>query len=271
MNMELSIIITSYRNPELLKVCIDSIKKNYTGRDCEMIISDSATEEKTDMMMREDYPEIIFLPSQKNIGFSGTVNRGLEVARGDYILILNGDIIVKKDSVERLLTFIKNTPGAGIVGPQLLNFNETLQPSTFRFHKLMTIIYRRTFLGKSVFGKKHIDWFTMKNFDHRSTREVDWIMGSSLMVSGEAAKKVGLMDHRFKLYFEDTDWCRRFWENGCKVIYFPESQMYHYHGRGSADKSVFRALISNRLTWIHILSAIKYFMKYFGKPVPKHN
>jgi len=269
--MELSIIITSYKNPELLKVCIDSIKKNHISDDCEIIVADSATEEKTEIMMREDYPEIKFIASRENIGFSGTVNKGLAVARGKYLLILNGDIIVKKDAIIKLLNYIGSHPDVGIVGPQLLNFNETFQPSTFRFYTPLTIVFRRTFLGKFSFAKKHLDRFLMKDFDHKSIRDVDWMMGSSLMVSRQAVEKVGAMDHRFKLYFEDTDWCRRFWEKGYKVIYFPEAQMYHYHGRGSASGSVLRALTSNKLTWMHIASAIKYFIKYAGKSLPKHN
>jgi GT2 family glycosyltransferase len=120
------------------------------------------------------------------------------------------------------------------------------------------------------FAKKHLDWFTMKNFDHQAVTEVDWIMGSSLLASRRAIDKVGLMDERFKLYFEDTDWCRRFWENDYKVIYLPEAQMYHYHGRGSKNKSVLTSLFSNRLTWLHIASAVKYFWKYAGKPLPQH-
>ncbi|MFA6383053.1 MAG: glycosyltransferase family 2 protein [Parcubacteria group bacterium] len=269
--MELSIIITSYKNPELLQVCIDSIKKNYASDDCEIIVADSATEEKTEIMMREDYPGIKFIASRKNIGFSGTVNNGFAVARGRYLLILNGDIIVKKDAIKKLLDYISNHPDVGIVSPQLLNFNETFQPSTFRFYTPLTIVFRRTFLGKFSFAKKHLDRFLMKDFDHKSIRNVDWVMGSSLMTSRQAVEKVGVMDHQFKLYFEDTDWCRRFWEKGYRVVYFPEAQMYHYHGRGSASGSVFRALISNKLTWMHIASAIKYFIKYAGKPLPEHN
>lgn len=269
--MELSIIVTSYKNPELLKVCIDSIKRNITLTDYELIVSDSATEEKTELLMNEEYPEIKFLSSVENIGFSGTVNYGLGIATGKYILILNGDIIVKKDAIEKLLDYIKNNPRVGIVGPQLLNFNETLQPSTFRFYTPLTIVYRRTFLGKLGFAKKHLENFLMKDFDHQSVREVDWIMGSSLMTSRLAVEKVGFMDHQFNLYFEDTDWCRRFWEQGFKVIYLPQAQMYHYHGRGSAGKGVIKLLLSNRLTWIHIASAIKYFVKYFGKETPKHS
>jgi len=269
--MELSIIITSYRNPELLKVCIDSICRNIEILDYEIIVADSATEEKTELMMESDYPNIRFIASKENIGFSGTVNGGLKVAQGEHILILNGDTIVKKETIERLLDYIKKNPDAGIVAPQLLNFNETYQSSTFRFYTPLTIVYRRTFLGKLGFARKHLSRFLMKDFDHQSIREVDWVMGSALMTSRQAIEKVGLMDDQFKLYFEDTDWCRRFWECGYRVIYFPEAQIYHYHGRGSASKGVFRSLLSNKLTWIHIGSAIKYFIKYFGKPLPKHN
>lgn len=269
--MELSIIITSYKNPELLKVCIDSIKKNVEKVNYEIIVADSATEEKTTLMMDGDYPEIKFIASKENIGFSGTVNNGLSVAQGEYIFILNGDTIVKKDTVEKLLEYIKNSPSTGIAAPQLLNFNETYQPSTFRFYTPLTIVYRRTFLGKLGFAKKHLNNFLMKDFDHQSEREVDWVMGSALMTSRQAVEKVGKMDDQFKLYFEDTDWCRRFWEHGYKVIYFPEAQIYHYHGRGSASKGVLRSLISNKLTWIHIASAVKYFIKYFGRPIPRHN
>lgn len=269
--MELSIIITSYKNPELLKVCIDSIKKNYAGGDYEIIVADSASSEKTEMMMREDYSEIKFRPFRNNVGFQHLVKAGLQASLGKYILILNGDIITKKDSIEKLLDFLKNNPAVGIVGPQLLNFNETLQYSCCRFYSPLTIIYRRTLLGKFGFAKKHLDRFLMKDYDHKTPKEVDWLMGSSLMTSRQTIEKIGLMDNRFKMYMEDVDWCRRFWENGFKVVYFPSSQMYHYHGRGSADKSILRSLFLNRLTWIHIGSAIKYFLKYAGKPLPKHN
>ncbi|MDO8241122.1 MAG: glycosyltransferase family 2 protein [Candidatus Moranbacteria bacterium] len=269
--MELSIIVTHYKNPELLKTCLESITQNVSLSNYEIIVSDSETEERTETMMKEYFPEIKFLPAKENVGFSLTVNNGLAIAKGKYILILNGDIIVKKDSVENLLDYIKNNPDVGIAGPQLLNFNETSQPSTFRFYTPLTIVYRRTPLGKLSFAKKHLDKFLMKDFDHQSVKEVDWIMGSALMTSRVAVEKVGLMDDRFKLYFEDTDWCRRFWEQGLKVIYFPGSQMFHYHGRGSAGKSVIQSLLSNRLTWIHIASAIKYFLKYSGKEIPKHN
>lgn len=221
--------------------------------------------------MREDYPDIKFFPFEKNVGFQELVKKGIEASAGEYILILNSDIVVKRNSIEGLLKFLRDNPDVGIAGPQLINFNETLQYSCFKFYTPLTILYRRTFLGHMGFAKKHLDNFLMKNFDHQNRKEVDWIMGSALITSRRAIEKVGLMDSRFRMYLEDTDWCRRFWENGYKVIYFPEPQMYHYHGRGSAGKNVLASLMFNRLTWVHIQSAIKYFIKYYGKPLPKHN
>lgn len=268
--MELSIIITSYKNPELTKVCIDSIIRNCRLADYEIIVADSETEEKTRMMMREDYPNVKFFPFNKNVGFQELVKKGIEASIGEYILILNADIIVKKNSIEKLLDFIKKNPEVGIAGPQLINFNETLQYSCFKFYSPLTILYRRTFLGRMSFAKKHLDSFLMKDFDHKSQKEVDWIMGSALITSRKAVEKVGFMDSRFRMYLEDTDWCRRFWEKGYKVVYFPEPQMYHYHGRGSAGKSVLKSLMFNRLTWVHIESAMKYFIKYYKKPLPQH-
>ena len=268
--MELSIIITSYKNPDLTKVCIDSIRRNCSLGSYEIIVADSETGEKTKLMMREDYPEIKFFPFEKNMGFQELVRKGIAASVGEYVLILNADIIVKKNSIEQLLDFIKSHPEVGVAGPQLINFNETLQFSCFKFYTPLTILYRRTFLGKMGFARKHLDNFLMKDFDHKSIKEIDWLMGSALITSKKAIKKVGLMDSRFKMYMEDTDWCRRFWENGYKVIYFPFSRMYHYHGRGSAGKSVLKSLLSNRLTWVHIVSAIKYFLKYSGKPLPAH-
>lgn len=271
--MELSIIVTSYKNPELLKVCIDSIKKNLTLKDYEIIVAENEAEDRTGLMMKEDYPEITYLPYKSNPGLSFLVNNAYEKTHGDYILILNGDIIIKKDAIKKLLAYIKNNPGVGLVAPKLLNFNETLQYSCFRFYNPLTVLYRRTFLGKLSFAQKHLDIFLMKDYDHKSAKEVDWIMGSAYIVSRKAVEKVGLMDRNIKLYMEDVDWCRRFWMNNYKVIYYPDAEVYHYHGKGSdsSKKGVIKSLLSNKLAWIHITSAIKYFWKYLGKPLPKHN
>lgn len=269
--MELSIIVTSYRNPELLKVCLNSIKKYVDGLDFEIIVADSDTQDETVMMMREEFPEIHFFPFKENVGFQALVRKGFENSQGKYVLMLNGDIIVTENSVQMLLEKIKSDNSIGMVGPKLLYFNGNLQPSCFRFYKPWTIVYRRTILGRLSFGKKHLSWFLMEDYDHSSAKEVDWMMGSAIMLSRAAIEKVGLMDPGFFMYMEDVDWCRRFWEAGYKVIYLPHASMHHFHGKGSAKGGALRSLVSSKYTWIHIASAIKYFIKYWNKKIPQHN
>ena len=270
--MDLSIIITSYKNPQLLKVCLDSIRRSkISGISFEIIVADSATEEETEMMMREEYDEVKFFPFLDNVGFQALVKKGFEQSTGKYILMLNSDIIVNPNSVQELFNTIGSDQSIGMVGPKLLNFNGTLQSSCFRFYKPYTIVYRRTLLGKFAFAKKHLNWFLMNDYDHKTPKEVDWLMGSAIMISRSAIDKVGMMDPRYFMYMEDVDWCRRFWDAGYKVMYYPLVQMHHYHGKGSAKGGVLKSLFSSRLTWIHISSGIKYFRKFWGKPLPIHN
>ncbi len=268
---ELTIAINGYKSPELLRLCLQSIFAHMEGAgiNYEALVTDSATEEDTEMLMREEFPHVRFFPFAKNVGFKAMVNKSLEEARGKYIFLINSDIILTAGAVAKMLAYLKTHPDIGVLSPKQLNFNETLQPSCFRFYRPLTILYRRTWLGRLPFAKRHLDWFIMAEYDKRTPRGVDWVMGSAMLVSLEAVKKVGLMDQRFYMYMEDVDWCRRFWENGYRVIYYPEASVYHYHGKGSARGGFFGSLLFNRLTWYHIKSALQYFWKYRGKPLPR--
>jgi len=261
--MELSIIVTNYKTPELLKLCLESIKLAGAGLDYEISVLDSESREETEEVLKESFPEIKLISFKKNIGYAKLVNAGLSRTSGRYILILNADIILFKDSLQKMVEYLEGNPKVGILGPQLLNFNGTVQESCFRFHRPLSIVYRRTFLGRTKWGKKELARFAMRDFDRQSIKEVDWLLGAALMLKKAALEQVGPMDERFFLYFEDTDWCRRFWDKGWQVVYFPEAKMHHYHGRLSKKTSSGLAdLLVNKYTWIHIVSAIKYFLKY---------
>ena len=153
---ELSIAINGYKNPELLRLCLKSIFEHMSGSgiDFEVLVADSATEEDTEMLMREEYPEVRFFPFKENVGFKTLVNTSIEEARGEYILLINSDILLTPQAVPKMLAYLKSHPEIGILGPRQLNFNGTLQQSAYRFYRPITILYRRTFLGRLPFGKK---------------------------------------------------------------------------------------------------------------------
>lgn len=273
LRMKLSVIVNHYRTPEILKICLESIKRNLNDVKFgwELIVTDSATIEKTSEMMEDCFGDVIFIPSEENIGFGRSINIAIGRARGEYLFIVNADMIIDEErAIEKILEYIGTNRDVGMVGPKLLNVNNTIQQSCFRFYTPITVMARRTFLGKTTWGKKILDDFLMKDiFSSKEIKDpipVDWLMGSAMMVRRSDLDKVGLFDDRFFMYFEDVDWSRRFWENGLKVIYYPGARMYHYHFQSSKKKSFFDSIF-NKYARIHIKSALKYFGKYGLKNV----
>lgn len=266
----LSIIINHYKSPEVLKLCLRYLKQN-APKDAEFIVTDSETTEKTENMMRYDFPEIKFLSESKNIGFAKSVNKGVRNANGEFLLIINADVIVSdKNAIPKLLEYFSNNPNIGIIGPRLLNINGEHQFSCFHFYSPLTILARRTPFGKTMWGKKELDRFLMRaGLQYEKSVSVDWIMGSAMLVRKSALQKVGLMSEDYFMYMEDVDWCRKFWENGFKVVYFPQSFFYHYHFQASKKRGAIVDFITNKYARIHLLSAVKYFKK-FGLGTPKY-
>ncbi len=234
----------------------------------EIIVVDNNSGDDSVYMLRSDFPEITVIDNPTNMGLAAGVNTALAQAKGSYYLILNPDMIALPGSVARLVAFMDKNPDVGVAGGKLISPNGKLQYSCYRFYTPMTIMYRRTFLGKTPTGKRAISRFLMKDFDHASERDVDWLMGACLMVRKKAFDQVGGMDERFFLYFEDVDWCRRFWEHGWRVSYVPQAVFSHYHQR-SSEKGAILGIFFNRSTREHIQSALKYFIKFFGKPLPR--
>ncbi len=265
----MSIAVQSYKNPEMLAVCLRSVREHCAHLSYELIVADGATEDVTAMLMREDFPDVIFLPHAKNVGFGALANACLARARGTYIFLINPDTVLEPDTVSHLLTFMDTHPHIGLCGPRQKNFNGRTENTRFRFYRPQTILYRRTLLKHCSFAKRHLAWFEMRDVRSTEPYPAEWVIGSAMFVRKSAVDAVGPMDHRFFMYMEDVDWCRRFWEKGFMVCYNPQVTMYHFYGKGSARGGVVRSMLSSRLTWIHIASGYKYFMKYFGKSAPR--
>lgn len=271
MKPELSIIITSFKNPPLLELCLNSLKESVQGIDYEIIVADTCTQQDTIDLMRESFPDIKFFANKRNTGFGYLVNQGLAAAQGNFLFVINADIIIKdKQTVSEMINYLKSNPQVGVVGPRLINFDNSVQPSCFRFYQPMTIIYRRTFLNRFSFAQKHLNHFLMEDVVKTSQPvETDWLMGSCLMTKRSVFEEVGPLDtQRFWMYFEDVDWCWRVWEKGYKVIYYPKVSAYHYHGKQSGSQNAVKAVLFNKYTRMHIMSAIKFFLKHSGKENP---
>ncbi|MDP4010553.1 MAG: glycosyltransferase family 2 protein [Candidatus Spechtbacteria bacterium] len=271
-----TVVITHYKSPQVLKLALGYIKtwkENFEkdGGEAEIIVTDSETIKETREMMDELFPDFTHLQEPKNVGFGKIINRAWQIAKGEYIFTINADLIAPRpQEINKLIKYLEENEDVGMAGPRLLNFDETHQSSAFRFYTPMTILYRRTPLGKLASGKRALDAFVLKHSKDITEKptEVDWLMGSAFLIRKKYLDKVGVFDERFFMYMEDVDLCRRFWENGFKVVYYPHSVMYHFHGKASRSPNVFNAFL-NKYARIHLSSAWKYFRKH-GLKTPRY-
>lgn len=274
MPVKLSVIINHYKEPAVLKMSLGYAKKalEQISETSEIIVTDSETIPETKEMMQEHFSDVIFLEEPKNIGFGKSVNRAIKIATGEYLFIMNADIILAySNAIAELFKYSKEHPEVGIVGPKLLNINKTVQDSGFRFYTPLTILARRTAFGKTSKGKKILDNFLIRDKvqPFESPTPVDWLMGSALFIRRDKIEKVGMLDEKFFMYMEDVDWCRRFWEAGHPIIYNPKAVSYHYHFQSSKKKGGLLDVLLNKYTRIHVKSACIYFKKY-GLKTPRY-
>jgi len=258
--MDLSIIIVNYRSKVKTAKCLEAIfKSDLANLKYEVIVVENASGENLDDLIGAQ-SELKVLYSSRNLGMGGGNNLGLKEARGQFILILNPDTEVYPKAIKILYDYLDSHSDVYIVGPKLLNSDKTLQPSCSLFPKIYTPILRRTFLGD--YFKSSRDGFMMTDFDHEEIREVDWLMGSCLLVRSDGWEG---FDERFFMYFEDIDVCRRAWRFKKKVVYHPQAIVIHDHARGSAKNPWYIAPFTDKLTQEHIKSWIKYFWKWRNK------
>ncbi len=266
--MNLSIIIVNYNNLEKLANCLDSFSKtNLSGLTYEIIVVDNNS--KDDLRLLSRVVDFKLINSEKNLGMGGGNNLGIKEAQANTILVLNPDTIVNGPAIMTLYNYLNENEEVGLVGPKLLYPDGSLQHSCARFPSFFIPVLRRTFLGDKF--KKKRDHFMMMDFDHKSIKEVDWLMGSCLMFKkswkfknekGEEQEFNPMFDERYFMYFEDIDICREIKKHGKKVVYNPKVTIIHDHARDSARHPWYIAVFKDKITWIHISSWIKYFLKW---------
>jgi GT2 family glycosyltransferase len=224
--------------------------------------------------IREDlakqFPQVVYVNSGGNVGFGKGNVVGFQSAEARYYFALNRDTIIPKGNhtIDRLISFMDAHPKIGCIGPKLMNTDGSLQYSCYRFDLrsiLIKPLKQINFDRKSAWVKKHADRLIMKEFDHNSTRPVDWVLGAAMVVRKEVVDDVGWFDERYFMYLEDADWCHAMWEAGWPVYYVHDIVIEHAYARGSAKvPGILTALFKNKLARIHLASWAKYIWKWRG-------
>ncbi len=253
----LSVIIVSWNVRALLRQALASLYASWGPRPgLEVIVVDNASTDGSAALVAADFPQVRLIANATNRGFTGGNNQGLDVARGDYLLVLNPDTEIIGDALQQLVDYLDAHPDVGMVGPQLLNPDGSVQSSRRRLPTLPILFLESTWL----------QWLAPRRLlrryyvaDRPADREqpVDWITGAAMATRRAVWEQVGGFDEGFFMYSEELDWCRRIGAAGWRVVYLPSAQIIHHEGKSSEQVVLARH--------IHFqTSKIRYTRKYHG-------
>jgi len=203
-----SIIIVNFNGKDFLQKCLDSIKRNTSYPNYEVIVVDNGSSDGSQAMVKRRYRWVKLIKNKENLGFAKANNIGIKAAKGDYLLLLNNDtIIVQRDWLNNMVATAEEDPKIGIVGCRLIGPDGTIQ---------------------------HVGgWYNIRGTGHHikdidRTTEVDYVTGAALLIKREVINKIGLLDENFSpIYYEDADWCARCKKAGYKVVCTHKSTIIH--------------------------------------------
>lgn len=237
--MKLSIIIVNYNVKYFLEQCLYSVRKAVKGIALEVIVVDNNSVDGSVEMLKDKFKDILLIENRKNTGFSVANNQGIEIAKGEYILLLNPDTVVQEDTFEKIIAFMDEHPDAGGLGVKMIDGKGNFLPESKRglptpmvaFFKIFGLA--RLFPKSKLFGKYHLGYLS-----NDEVHEVDVLAGAFMLMRKTVLEKVGLLDETFFMYGEDIDLSYRIQLGGYKNYYYPNTSIIHYKGESTKKSSV---------------------------------
>lgn len=243
-----SIITVNYNQPEVTCQFLESLQ-HITYPSTEVIVVDNASPDQDPGIIPERFPGIVFIRSEKNLGFAGGNNLGIRRAKGKYLLFLNNDTEVERGFLEPLVEKCENDPLVGAVSPKIKYFHhqDTIQfAGITEFHP---ITIRNTGLGYGVKDDGQFDLDTPTAFVH----------GAAMMIPMEVIRKVGLMAECYFLYYEEHDWATRIKQAGYNLWYVAGSVVLHKESISVGKMSPTRIYYMNRARLMYLRRNVNGF------------
>jgi N-acetylglucosaminyl-diphospho-decaprenol L-rhamnosyltransferase len=225
-----SIIIASHNTRTHLQRCLSAL-----GDAHELIVVDTASTDGSRCLVRRCFPHVRLIALDSNPGYGGALNEGMARASGTYLLLMNADAWPVAEAVEKLVEFAEGDPMAGIIGPRLLNPDGSLQASVRGFPTLWRLATEYFFLRWLAPRSRALNAFYGSCFDHRSSRDAEFLVGAVLLVRRQVVTDIGGFDTDFFMFNEEVDFCYRARSAGWKVVFWPGAEFVHVGGASTAQ------------------------------------
>ena len=214
------------------------------------VVVDNGSRDDTVAFVRERFPAVRVVESE-NRGLAAGWNLGVAETSSEHVLILNADAWLVADAAEQLLAASARHPRAAVVGPRLLNTDGSLQRSVRGFPTLWRIATEYLYLRKLAPRSRALNAFYAGGFAHDEEREVDWVMGSCMLVRRAAFEDVGPFDERYFLFSEEVDWMRRAADRGWSVVFTPAAECVHVGGASHGGR-LYRENVRGHLRYLSL-------------------
>ncbi|PWS29202.1 glycosyltransferase family 2 protein [Pedobacter yonginense] len=238
-----SIITVNFNQHQVNIDFLKSIKLSNPNYPIELIFVDNGSAIEHEAEYKSIYPELVYIRSDRNLGFAGGNNLGIQAATGKYLLLLNNDTEITPNLVEVLVSEMEANPSIGLISPLILYFD---QPKTIQYAGFTEMNYL-TCRNEGI-GNMQID---SGQYD-KDSRETGYCHGAAMMCRKADLETVGLMAEEFFLYYEELDWCEKFKKQGKKIWFTGKTKIYHKEsisvGKESKIKTYF--MTRNRMLFI---------------------
>jgi N-acetylglucosaminyl-diphospho-decaprenol L-rhamnosyltransferase len=260
---DITAIIVGINSREYVRKCLASLRSADWGAYTHSVIYvDNASSDRSLEMVRAEFPEVMVIANQQNVGFCAACNQGAAAVESRYVYLLNNDTILFPESVRLLAEFLECTPRAGAAGNRLLNPDLTDQWSARRFPTWINAIFgRRTVFGR-LFPRSHAvrDYLYKDQFAQGRPFAVDWIPGSCTLVRSEAYSQSGGLPEDMH-YWSDAVFCDRLRKLGWDIYVIPDAKLVHYEGQGTGGKT---ATVRRWLIFDFHRGAYRFYCEHFA-------
>ncbi|MFN4090855.1 MAG: glycosyltransferase [Alphaproteobacteria bacterium] len=266
------VVLVDYRKGDRVVANVRSLLHQYpaTRLDIAVIDNSADAENAARLAPLHDLPGMRVVINAANIGYTAACNQGAALVGGDFLLLLNPDILwTQADALRRLVAFMGAHPGVGIAGPRQVNDDGTTPRTARRFPSPWAQLARRSALARAPGFARSIDAYEAADLDYGRTQTVDWLQSSCVLVRRDLWDAIGGLDRRFFLFMADCVLCWRAWERGRAVAHVAEAQVTADGIRASAGG--LRAVFRNPAVRHHLRDAALYHLEYLGRPSPRRD
>lgn len=237
--MKLSVIIVNYNVKYFLEQALLSVRIASDGIETEVFVVDNNSVDDSVAMVREKFPEVKLIVNKDNVGFSCANNQAIEIAKGEYVLLLNPDTVVEESTFRSCLSFMDAHPDAGGLGVKMIDGSGNFLPESKRGFPSPAVAFYKAFGLAALFPKsKTFNHYHLGYLDNNETHEIEVLAGAFMLLRKTVLDKIGWLDEAFFMYGEDIDLSYRIVKGGYKNYYFPETTIIHYKGESTKKGSL---------------------------------